>query len=176
MYIYTHACVYIYIYRERERDIHIYICICIRTISVRQAVPPESWSWKWHSPARRQVSCRGNIFNKFDKLKLWRIISVLCVFSKCFAIQHGLLLRAARGRFCTYRGKILHTINRHLRNHHGLSVAFSHGFSVSLSNVISLVSGICQRIITFQVDFAGLVRWILSCIFQWIFTFVISGV
>ena len=32
------------------------------------------------------------------------------------------------------RGRRLHTRNRHLRNHRGLSVAFSNGLSVALSN------------------------------------------
>ena len=43
------------------------------------------------------------------------------------------------------RGKILHTRNRHLGNHHGFSVAFSNG--------CSLFSGTVQRIVTFSVDF-----------------------
>ena len=67
------------------------------------------------------------------------------------------------------RGKRLDTRNRHLRNHHGLSVAFSNGCSVALSNELSLVSGICQRFFTFQVDF-------VSGIVQWIFTLATSGV
>ena len=41
------------------------------------------------------------------------------------------------------RGKILHTRNQHLRNHRGLSVAFSHGLSVAFSNGVSLCDFRC---------------------------------
>ena len=51
------------------------------------------------------------------------------------------------------RGKILHTRNRHLRNHGGFSVARSNGLSVAFSNGISLVGGMLQRIVTCPVDF-----------------------
>ena len=34
----------------------------------------------------------------------------------------------------SFRGKRLHTRNRHLRNHRGFSVAFAKGFSVAFSN------------------------------------------
>ena len=51
------------------------------------------------------------------------------------------------------RGKRLHARNQHLRNHRGVSVAFPNRCSVSFSNIISLVSGIVQKIVTFQVDF-----------------------
>ena len=61
-------------------------------------------------------------------------------------VGHGLRLR---------RGKILHTRNRHLRNHRGLSVACSNGCSVAFSNRLSLFSGIFQRIDTSPVDVTG---------------------
>ena len=51
------------------------------------------------------------------------------------------------------RGERLHTRNQHLRNHRGLSVAFSNGLSVAFSNGISLVGSISQRIVTCPVDF-----------------------
>ena len=49
------------------------------------------------------------------------------------------------------RGSILHTRNRHLGNHPGSSVAFPNGLSVACSQVISCVSGMFQRMITFPV-------------------------
>ena len=55
------------------------------------------------------------------------------------------------------RGKRSHTRNRHLRNHRGFSAAFS--------NIISLVSGIFQRIGTCPVD----VYWIRPMDLQWHF-------
>ena len=75
---------------------------------------------------------------------------------------------SAKGHFCAcpikaLRGKILHTRNRHLRNHRGFSVAFSNGLSVAFSNAISLFSGIFRRIITFPVD----VPRICPMDFQW---------
>ena len=64
-----------------------------------------------------------------------------------------------------FRGKILHTRNRHLRNHRGLSAAFSNGFSVAFANGISHVSGISQRIVTCPVD----CYWSCPMDFQWHF-------
>ena len=55
------------------------------------------------------------------------------------------------------RGKILHTRNRHFRNHRGFSVVFCNGFS--------LFSGSFQRIVTFPMD----VHWIFPMDFQWNF-------
>ena len=49
--------------------------------------------------------------------------------------------------------KRLHTRDRHLGNHCGLSVAFSNGFSVAVSSGCSLVSYMFQRLVTFPVDF-----------------------
>ena len=51
-----------------------------------------------------------------------------------------------------FRGKILHTGNRHLRNHRGFSVAWANGLSVACSNIIVRVSGMFQRIVTCPVD------------------------
>ena len=59
---------------------------------------------------------------------------------------------STRFRTCsTPRGKILHARNQHLRNHRGFSVAFPNGFSLVFSNVISLFSGILQRVVTIPV-------------------------
>ena len=44
------------------------------------------------------------------------------------------------------------------------------------SNGNSLFGFSFQRIFTFPVDFTGIVQWMFSDIFQWHFTFVISGV
>ena len=52
-----------------------------------------------------------------------------------------------------YRGKLLHTRNRHLKTHRGFSVACSNECSVAFSNIISLLSGVSQRIASFPVDF-----------------------
>ena len=48
-------------------------------------------------------------------------------------------------------GKRSHARNRHLGNHRGCSVAFSKGFSVAFSNIVSRSSGIVQRIVTLPV-------------------------
>ena len=52
----------------------------------------------------------------------------------------------------TSKGNILHNRNQHLRNHCGSSVALSNGWTVALLNIISLVSGIFQRVATSPVD------------------------
>ena len=53
------------------------------------------------------------------------------------------------------RGELLHSRNRHLRNHCGFSLAlfFLNYFSVAFSNRLSLVSGVFQMVATFPVDF-----------------------
>ena len=63
------------------------------------------------------------------------------------------------------RDNILHTGNRHLRNHHGLSMAFSNGCSVESSNILSLVSCMSQRIVTFPMN----CHWKSPMDFQWHF-------
>ena len=50
------------------------------------------------------------------------------------------------------RGKLLHTRDQHLRNHRGFSVACSNGYALAFSDIISLFSGISQRIVTCPVD------------------------
>ena len=85
-------------------------------------------------------------------------------------------LRTLRSRVGRTRGKQMHTRNRHLRSRRGFSAVFSNGCSVVLSNNMSLVCGIFRRFVTCPVDFAGNCQWMVSGIFQWIFTFVISGV
>ena len=70
---------------------------------------------------------------------------------------------------------ILHTRNRHLRHHRGLSVAFSNGCSVAFSNGTNFFSGMFKRIVTFPVKFTGDFKWTLICILQWNFTFASSG-
>ena len=56
---------------------------------------------------------------------------------------------------CYGRGKRLHARNQHLRNYRG--------FSVALFNIISLFSGIFQRIVTLPVDY----YWNFPMDFHW---------
>ena len=63
------------------------------------------------------------------------------------------------------RGKILHARNQHLRYHRGFSVAFPNECSVACSNIVSLVSGISERIVTRPVD----VYWNSLMDVQWHF-------
>ena len=67
------------------------------------------------------------------------------------------------------RGRRLHTRNRHLRHHRGLSVAFSNGFSVAFSNGTSLFSCMFQRIVPCPVD----LYWNCPMDFQWRFPMVL---
>ena len=75
------------------------------------------------------------------------------------------------------RGKLLRTRNRHLRNHHGLSVALSNGCSVTCSKNIIVT---CQRQFPNDCQLSGGFHWKspmdFSGMFQWHFTCVISGV
>ena len=62
------------------------------------------------------------------------------------------------------------------RNHRGLSVAFSNGFQVAVSNGCSLFSGMFQTIVTCPMFVTGTVQWMFSGIFRWIVVFERSGV
>ena len=64
--------------------------------------------------------------------------------------------------------KIAHQKSTPQKNYIGLSVAFTNGFPVTFSNIISLFVALCEGLTLFQ--------WMFSGIFQGLFTFVISGV
>ena len=74
-----------------------------------------------------------------------------------------------------FKGKRLHTRNQHRRNRRGLSVAFPMEFQwhvpmgLHCSEVVSKGLSLSQRI------FTGIVQWILSGVFQRLFTFVTSA-
>ena len=95
-----------------------------------------------------------------------------CVVCFCCLCNDWLLII---DQWC-FRGKILHTRNRHLRNHSGFSAVFSNGFSVTLSNGISLFSGMFKGLTLFQWIVTDICQWMFSGIFQYNVTSVTSRV
>ena len=174
-YIYRDMCVYIYIYmyREREREIYIYIyiyivCVCIYIyiyIYICEARPAPrrscsaclaSFRLRFVASGTRCVvlQCRIILVRKSHWAKERACPTPQC--SRCVAMMRVKVLLGA---------KILHTRNRHLRNHHGFSVAFPNGFSAVCFNKVVSVSGMFERIVTFPVDF----YWNCPMAFQWRF-------
>ena len=191
IYVYTHICicVYIYIYiyvyyLEIMGSIQVDACLCGVIFSIKGS--PKFMSMVLQIPsgsAHTWLQSLGPV-SQIEHLKAWGELPLMVSWShlkntqlRTVRYESSEVQSSKRRARCANpgivarldletRGKILHTRNRHLRNHRGCSVAFTNIFSVASSNTISLVSVIVQRIVTRPVDYAGNVSNALSVAFS----------
>ena len=142
MCVYTY--IYIYIYTHVHMYIYIYIYIYIKVLHALPEVPP---AVRLRQP-RHQGQQLLHTRTRGHRYRVWP--QTFPDFGD--SVNRLFALRRIQQISCDLSVKRLRTRNRHLRNHRGLSSAFSDGLSVVSSNGVPLFGGIFQRTVTCLVD------------------------